>query len=66
MTRTSKRKIFDRTELRRWCIERAIQWPVIYTPSNSMMGGGQMTPKNEDADIIGRADRILQWVIKGS
>ena len=51
--------ISDQIELRKWCIEQALRWPVFYE------GGGVGYPQpsaHEDADVIGRAEEIFKWV----
>ncbi len=56
----------NNADLRRWCIEMAMRWPVyedrdgygangVYT-----QGGGRIA--RTDANIIGRATVILDWV----
>jgi hypothetical protein len=51
----------DDMELNQWCIEQAMRWPVI----SSYGGGGygsQMPRMDTDADIIGRATKIMTWI----
>lgn len=56
----------DQIELRRWCIQMAMSWPVVstsYTYSGAV--GFPQLPKEataRDADVIGRADKLLNWV----
>lgn len=57
-TMTSKESI----ELRRWCIEMAVKWPVLSHGGYGQMAGGRA----EDQDVIGRATKILDWVKAGS
>lgn len=49
-------------ELRRWCIEQAIRWPEHNPPYGAAIGsvGGGYRPI--EADIISRANRLLNWV----
>lgn len=48
-------------ELNRWCIEQAMRWPVVST--GGMGGGYTSLPRMDaDADIIGRANKIMAWV----
>lgn len=64
LRRVTKRKIFDRTELRRWCIEKAMQWPketVDYGYGGGAYGMSSVR-REEDADVIGRAKKILDWL----
>lgn len=45
-------------EFRRWCIERAMQWPII--------ARGIPNPKDDCADaIVKRAEKIRAWVKAG-
>ena len=56
-------------ELRRWCVEMAIRWPCF---EDNVYGNGQGFQQYDqlsinqkvrtDADIIGRAERLLKWV----
>lgn len=61
-------------DLRKWCIEQAIKWPVNYYNGNAMglaagyaqtvaytggSGSGYI-----DQDVIGRAEKLLAWVSK--
>jgi hypothetical protein len=48
----------DSTELRRWCIENAIRWPV---DGGYGQGLSQHMPRS-DVDVIGRAKKLLDWV----
>lgn len=52
-------------ELRRWCIEQAIRWPMIGPTSSYQQALNQMglqPPRQQEANIIDRANRILAWV----
>lgn len=51
--------VTDSIELRRWCIENAIRWPVegLYNQA----GAYGVLPRS-DVDVIGRAKRLLDWV----
>lgn len=52
------------TDLRRWCIEQAIRWPVEHYPGYAAAQGlGPMPSSYREADIIGRAQRIRAWVV---
>lgn len=48
-------------ELRRWCIEQAIRWPVSMGSYPSNMTSA-FHPQVE-ADVIGRAKQLLDWVL---
>ena len=56
----------DSIELRRWCIEQALCWPheaAVAAPAGQTpwsMGGPSTLRGN--ADIIGKATAILEWV----
>jgi hypothetical protein len=47
-------------ELRRWCVELALRWPTITEYGTGGAVGGSRTI---DADVIGRAEKIRQYVI---
>ena len=49
------------TELRRWCIEQSIKWPMQHHPYNAVVSQGEGF-RQVEMDIIGRAKRILAWV----
>jgi hypothetical protein len=55
---------YPSTELRRWCIEMAVHWPVRSTAGYSQMGGGFQPPVHQDENVIGRAIQIFDWVTK--
>jgi hypothetical protein len=64
MTRKAKVKIKQRAavgdeELRRWCIEQAIRWPMV---GSSYSGGMAFSGGEREADVIERAERLLTWV----
>lgn len=46
-------------ELRRWCIEHAIRWPTEHYGNAVYSQGGGI---RGDADVIGRAEKLLKWV----
>lgn len=48
-------------DLRRWCIEQAMRWPLEGGYGNQMGAYGGNLPRVE-ADILGRAKRIYDWV----
>lgn len=64
----------DESELRRWCIKQASRWPLVqipatYSPNAGPAGmqqpnwGTTTSPARDvDADLIGRATKILNWV----
>lgn len=58
----------NEVELRRWCIEMATKWPQTTVHRSSPggpyggMGGNYSTSEVVEADVIGRADRLLAWV----
>jgi hypothetical protein len=58
--KTPMRSALDETELRRWCIEQAMRWPM----RSANFGGQAMyqTPAHEE-DVIGRATRLRNWVL---
>jgi hypothetical protein len=48
-------------ELRKWCIDEAMRWPVI---TESYGGGMSMgMGRSSDADVIGRAQQIENWIL---
>lgn len=49
-------------EMRRWCIEQALRWPMSVGsyPAHVQSVGGYVP--TVEADVIGRAKRILDWV----
>lgn len=52
-------------ELRRWCVEMAMRWPVFEDRLGGAYGAavqGGMTVNRSDANIIARAEKILEWV----
>lgn len=52
-------------ELNRWCIEIATRWPTLTTYGNGggvYGGGGAMGSQQVDADLLGRATKILNWI----
>ncbi|WP_315731723.1 MULTISPECIES: hypothetical protein [unclassified Bradyrhizobium] len=52
-------------ELNRWCIEMAMRWPVVttYGPTNGVYSAGGGLPHHQaDADVIGRANKIMAWI----
>lgn len=61
-------------DLRRWCVECAIRWPIYAQHAHGALYGGQQAghigqmyqqpPSMADHDVIARADKILQWVTK--
>lgn len=60
----ARRRYHDKA-LRQWCVEQAIRWPqVLQNPSPGLgqqyqvySAGGYV-----DADVIGRAEKLLAWV----
>jgi hypothetical protein len=61
--RVLSRKPPDDRELRRWCIEQAARWPVFPGGGGGVYSGGSMY-REVEADLLGRAEKILQWVTK--
>lgn len=63
MKTTTKRQVKvtqdNETELRRWCIEMAVRWPV-HGGSGGFASGSYITAV--DADVLGRAKKLLDWV----
>ncbi len=52
-------------DLNRWCIEMAMRWPLISIGGYGNAAGQylQNLPRQDsDADIIGRATKIMAWV----
>lgn len=72
MTAAKKRAIIRNVsasiELRQWCIEHAMRWPVMqtqtYSQAGGYLGGGGSTTTYSDADVIGRANKLLDWLTK--
>jgi hypothetical protein len=66
MAKIIKRKLTaDNGDLRRWCIEQALRWPVYEDRNYSGAAGGMQWHGNtsrSEADIIGRAEKLLKWV----
>lgn len=51
-------------DLNRWCIEMAMRWPVVstYGGAGVYSGGGGLPRQECDADVIGRANKIMAWI----
>lgn len=53
-------------ELNRWCIEMALRWPVVsvggYGAAAGQLGYQNLPRSDQDADVIGRAAKIMAWV----
>lgn len=49
-------------ELNRWCIEMAMRWPVVSTGSYGGAASSYVPMVTADADVIGRANKIMAWV----
>lgn len=53
-------------ELNRWCIEQAMRWPVHSFGGYGAVGGAGNYPpmprQETDADIIGRANKLMAWI----
>lgn len=69
MTKAKSKAATSRdVELNRWCIEMAMRWPVVRVAEP--YGGGALGAvyqptrgaHDADADVIGRAARIMAWV----
>jgi|GEM_PF-6923926 len=64
----AKAKIATKAEqdLNRWCIEMAIRWPTVTSYGHPQGGvysaGGGLPSQQIDADVIGRANKIMAWV----
>lgn len=60
----------DDVELRRWCIEKAMHWPITTVHHHAGAMGqyvGQLQQghtSQQDQDVIARAEKLLQWVTK--
>jgi len=54
-------------ELRQWCIDMAMRWPTVTENyyGGGMMGGGAggQASRTTDADVIGRATKIENWLL---
>lgn len=70
MAKAAKRANPAEIELRRWCVEMAMRWPcfedIVYSHAQNFgqLGqalGGQQKMRT-DADVIGRANKIMAWV----
>lgn len=57
-----KRAANDSIELRRWCIEQAARWPTESPSYPGIASGGGMYKPSVEADLIGRAKKLLEWV----
>lgn len=57
----------DTLVFRQWCIERAIAWPVHhelgYAQQIYSHGGGGRPEIHREEDVIGRANKIRDWVL---
>lgn len=51
----------NETELRRWCVEMAIRWPV-QGGSGGFASGSYIPTVAVDADVLGRAKKLLEWI----
>lgn len=51
-------------DTRRWCIEQAIRWPRVADSHSGAYGGMSVSRSEIDADIIGRAQKIFDWINK--
>lgn len=59
----------DGIDLNRWCIERAMQWPTYEDRVGgygAAMGGGAGHVTRVEADVLGRAAKIREWVTKAA
>ena len=64
-TRTEAGEIYtsDPLALNQWCIEMASRWPVWSDHGYAgAIGAMPRPPQQIEADIIGRANRIMAWV----
>lgn len=71
----TKSKPANTIELNRWCVEMAMQWPVVHVPATNgnlaqQQAGNlghlynQPSPARDvDADVIGRALKIKTWIM---
>lgn len=65
MAKVVKKKVTaSEIEFNRWCVEMAMQWPVITTFNGGGVGayGGGGHSQQVDADVLGRAAKIKAWV----
>jgi hypothetical protein len=70
MAKAAKKVVAPNVELNRWCIEMAMRWPVVHVQAsygNGLQGANaiyqQPVPARDiDADVIGRAEKIMAWV----
>ena len=49
-------------DLNRWAIEMAMRWPIHTSGGYSANAAGAFARSETDADVIGRADKIIAWV----
>lgn len=53
----------DGLDLRRWCVEMAMRWPVEgYSNLAGVLAQQQIGDYRQDADIIGRAKKLYDWM----
>lgn len=50
----------DTQDFRRWCIERAMEWPQQYAGLPGQYPGGAVI----ESDVIGKAAKIRRWVLE--
>ena len=70
MAKVTKTTIASKSEqdLNRWCIEMAMRWPIVtvggYGNAAAQLGGyvANMPRHEADADVLGRANKIMAWV----
>lgn len=51
-------------ELKRWCIEQASRWPTTVEGGAAGVYSAGGNYRHVEADLLGRAQRILDWVSK--
>lgn len=72
MKKPVKKNRQDNVDLRRWCVEQAMRWPVYEDKSYGAQGGlgaaaiytqngGQIV--RTPADVVERAERLRAWVL---
>lgn len=52
----------DEINLRRFCIEQAVRWPQEFGRSAAAGVYPPMGLPTQEADVVGRAKRIYEWV----
>ncbi|KRQ11918.1 hypothetical protein AOQ73_05785 [Bradyrhizobium pachyrhizi] len=62
-TKPAPQKAAAHEELNRWAIEMVIRWPRVSHGGYGLSQSQAYVPsRDEDADVIGRATKIVEWV----